>query len=260
VGLVGRRRELAAIERLLERGGVLAIVGPAGSGKTALAEAALSAARARDIPVSREPGKPGLLVLDGDGDAGADRGEAGAVLVTATAGAERARLRDVRGLHYLRTLLAAPGREISALDLVAGGAGLVTRAAEPVLDAIGRETFRARLAEIDRLLDTAGAGPAAALTRERAALVDELRRATGLAGRPRRPTAEAERARVNATRALHTVLKRLDTAAPLAAAHLRASTTTGSPRRSRRRPTAGGWPPCCRKPGSRSAPAATSRT
>ena len=38
------------------------------------------------------------------------------------AGDERARLRDARGLHYLRALLAAPGREIAALDLVAGGA------------------------------------------------------------------------------------------------------------------------------------------
>jgi hypothetical protein len=36
------------------------------------------------------------------------------------AGPERARLRDSRGLHYLRALLAAPGSEIPALDLVAG--------------------------------------------------------------------------------------------------------------------------------------------
>ena len=40
------------------------------------------------------------------------------------AGREQARLRDSRGLHYLRALLAAPGREIAALDLAAGGAGL----------------------------------------------------------------------------------------------------------------------------------------
>ena len=40
------------------------------------------------------------------------------------AGGERARLRDGRGLHYLRALLAAPGRDIPALDLAAGGAGL----------------------------------------------------------------------------------------------------------------------------------------
>ena len=40
-----------------------------------------------------------------------------------TAGDEQARLRDGRGLHYLRALLAAPGRDIRTLDLAAGGAG-----------------------------------------------------------------------------------------------------------------------------------------
>ena len=35
------------------------------------------------------------------------------------AGAERARLRDGRGPHYLRALLATPGRDIAALDLAA---------------------------------------------------------------------------------------------------------------------------------------------
>ena len=40
------------------------------------------------------------------------------------AGPEQARLRDSRGLHYLRALLAAPGSEIPALDLAAGGPGL----------------------------------------------------------------------------------------------------------------------------------------
>jgi hypothetical protein len=57
--------------------------------------------------------------------------------------------------------------------------------------------------------------------------VAELRRATGLGGRPRRYGDEAERARVNATRALRTVLARIESAAPLAGAHLRASLRTG---------------------------------
>jgi hypothetical protein len=148
------------------------------------------------------------------------------------AGPESARLKDVRGLHYLRTLLAAPGREIAALDLVAGGAGLRVPPGEPVLDATARAAFRVRLAELDRALDAADrAGDVKAgqdLATERAALVAELRRAEGLAGRPRRQSAESERARVNATRALQAVLTRLEAVAPLAAAHLRASLRTGS--------------------------------
>ena len=62
-----------------------------------------------------------------------------------TAGGERARLRDGRGLHYLRALLAAPGRDIPALDLAAGGAGLAAAGTGPVLDAAARDAYRRRL-------------------------------------------------------------------------------------------------------------------
>ena len=148
------------------------------------------------------------------------------------AGAETARLRHVRGLSYLRTLVAAPGQEIAALDLVADGAGLVVPPGDDVLDATARNVYQARLAVLEAQLDeTDRAGDATqaqALTAERDALVCQLRTATGIGGRPRQQTAEAERARVNATRALGTVLNRLETVAPLAAAHLRASLRTGA--------------------------------
>ena len=147
-------------------------------------------------------------------------------------GAEHARLRDGRGLRHLRTLLANPGREIAALDLVAGGAGLVPAPADPLLDATARTAYRKRLADLAGQLDAADrAGDVERATRlatERQALVGELRRAAGLGGRARRHNAEAERARVNATRALRTVLARLESLTPVAAAHLRASLHTGS--------------------------------
>ncbi|NMO54054.1 ATP-binding protein [Actinoplanes sp. TBRC 11911] len=158
------------------------------------------------------------------------------------AGPETARLNDVRGLHYLRTLLASPGREIAALDLVAGGAGLNVAPGEPVLDATARASFRQRLDMLESQLDAADrkgdVKAARTLDAERTALVAELRRAGGFGGRPRRQSAEAERARVNATRALQTVLTRLEVAAPLAAAHLRASLHTGN--RFRYQPAPGG--------------------
>jgi hypothetical protein len=158
------------------------------------------------------------------------------------AGAETARLKDVRGLHYLRTLLANPGQEIAALDLVAGGAGLRVPPGEPVLDATARAAFRERLDALDRQLDAADrkadVKAAQDLSAERTALVDELRRAGGLGGRPRRQSAEAERARVNATRALQAVMTRLEVVAPLTAAHLRASVRTGN--QFRYQPAAGG--------------------
>ncbi len=147
------------------------------------------------------------------------------------AGPETARLRDGRGVHHLRALLAAPGQEIPALDLVAGGAGLRVAPADPVLDDAARAAYRSRLAVLDEQLEAADrAGDpdaAAAIETERTALLAELRRATGLGGRPRTVSDEAERARVSATRALRATLERVAAAAPLAGAHLRASVHTG---------------------------------
>jgi len=147
------------------------------------------------------------------------------------AGDERVRLRDGRGIQYLRALVAAPGHEIASLDLVAQGAGLVAVREEPVLDAVGRTRFQQRLTDLDAQLDAADrAGDqqrAAEIDAERTALVDELRRATGLGGRPRATSSETERARVNVTRTLRSTIERIGITAPIAAEHLRASLRTG---------------------------------
>jgi tetratricopeptide (TPR) repeat protein len=149
-----------------------------------------------------------------------------------TAGHEHARLRDGRGPHYLRALLAVPGRDIPALDLAAGGAGLAAAGTGPVLDGTAREAYRRRLDVLAADLDAADrAGDRAAAERigtERQALTAELRRAAGLAGRNRLASPEAERARVNVTRTLRATIERIAPAAPLAAAHLRSSIRTGA--------------------------------
>jgi hypothetical protein len=129
------------------------------------------------------------------------------------AGGEQARLRDGRGLHYLRALLAAPGRDIPALDLAAGGAGLAAAGTGPVLDAAARDAYRRRLSALTAGLDAADrTGDHAAAERieaERQALTAELRRAAGLAGRNRQPSSDAERARVNVTRTLRATIERI---------------------------------------------------
>jgi tetratricopeptide (TPR) repeat protein len=149
-----------------------------------------------------------------------------------TAGAERARLRDGRGLHYLRALLAAPGRDIRALDLAAGGAGLAPGTTGPALDAAARDAYKRRLGEVSAALASADrAGDQAAAARaeaERSALLRELAGAAGLGGRAREAAPEAERARVNVTRTLRTAIERIAGGAPAVAAHLRASVRTGS--------------------------------
>ena len=150
---------------------------------------------------------------------------------TLYAGPEHARLRDVRGLHYLRSLLTAPGREIPALDLVAGGPGLASATPDPMLDVAAHAAYVHRLKDLDEQLDAADlAGDAAqshALATERRALLAELRRVSRPGGRSRDYPDEAERARVNATRALWSAVDRVQAAAPLAGTHLRAALRTG---------------------------------
>jgi tetratricopeptide (TPR) repeat protein len=147
------------------------------------------------------------------------------------AGSEHARLRDSRGLHYLGALLAAPGSDIPALDLAAGGPGLAACDTGPLLDDAARDAYRARIRGLDSELAAADrAGDSVRAERihdEREALATELRRATGLSGRQRRTSAEAERARVNVTRTLRAAIDRIARAAPIAGAHLDSSIRTG---------------------------------
>jgi hypothetical protein len=158
------------------------------------------------------------------------------------AGPEHARLQDSRGLHYLRALLAAPGSDIPALDLAAGRPGLVPSDGGPLLDATARSTYRHRIRQLDDELaaaDRTGDSIAAEqASRERQALISELQRATGLAGRPRRASPDAERARVNVTRTLRATIDRITLAAPIAGAHLASSIRTGT--KCRYQPAPGG--------------------
>jgi hypothetical protein len=134
------------------------------------------------------------------------------------------------------------GRDIPALDLAAGGAGLAATGTGSPLDHVARAAYRRRLTELDTELeaaDRAGDGHRAARAdAERQALLGELRRASGLAGRARTASSEAERARVNVTRTLRAAIDKIVLPAPGCAAHLRASVHTG--RACRYQPAPGG--------------------
>ena len=138
-------------------------------------------------------------------------------------------LRDAKGLTHIARLLAAPHVEFHALDLVAGpqtrGAdpsvavaeGIEIRArgegdAGPILDAQAKAAYRQRVGELQEVIDEAESfnDPERAAT-ARAELVfvaRELAGAVGLGGRDRKTGSDAERARVNVTRAIRTALKR----------------------------------------------------
>ncbi len=161
---------------------------------------------------------------------------------TAGCGDTRVRLRDTKGLRYLAALVAHPGVERHALDLVdqvegvaAADEGIDRRRlgdAGQVLDGRSRAAYRQRVADLrDEVDDALGAEDderAARLQRELDALVAELVRAFGLGGRDRRAASAAERARLNVTRALRAALAKLTDALPEAGAVLDRRVRTGT--------------------------------
>jgi hypothetical protein len=155
------------------------------------------------------------------------------------------RLHDAKGLAYLAVLLANPGREIHSLDLVTTGirspvvarteSELATahgpRDAGPVLDDQAKRAYRERIQELEAELDEAedwhDPERAARARHELDFLIHELAAATGLAGRDRRLGSDAERARVNVTRAIRSALARIREHDPELGRHLDQSVRTG---------------------------------
>ena len=145
--------------------------------------------------------------------------------------AVEARMPDSKGLRDLHELLANPRTEISATDL-ASDRMFAAPSAPPVLDARAKDEYRRRLDELDDAIDRAALHyrdeDAKKLEDERSALLDELRRATGLGGHSRRINDESERMRKAVTARIRDTLRRLDDRHPALAAHLRDSVRTGA--------------------------------
>jgi tetratricopeptide (TPR) repeat protein len=160
---------------------------------------------------------------------------------TAECAGERVRLADTKGMRYLAELVAAPGLERHALDLVDRvegvdtGDGAVDRRgigdAGEVLDGRARSHYRRRIEELRSLVEDAlavGHGERAeALQDELDQLVAHLAQAFGLGGRSRRSASAAERARLNVTRALRTATGKVADALPHAGAALDRRIRTG---------------------------------
>lgn len=147
------------------------------------------------------------------------------------------RMPDAKGLRDLHTLLGAPGTDIPAVRLLNPEGGREAVAArsfggDPVLDDEAKSRYRRHLARLDEEIDRAASlgddTRAAALDREREALLAELRAAAGLAGRDRRLGDEAERARKTVTARIRDTLRKLGERHPSLASHLRESINTGS--------------------------------
>jgi hypothetical protein len=157
------------------------------------------------------------------------------------------RIRDSKGMSYLARLLAAPSREVHAVDLVRGdartsGAGqyadkeeqlnIAEGDAGPMLDAEAKSAYRLRLAELDTELREAeewnDPERASRAQLEREMLVHELSAAVGLGGRDRSSGSPAERARISVTRAIRSAVRHIAEQDPALGAHLDATIRTGA--------------------------------
>jgi tetratricopeptide (TPR) repeat protein len=161
-------------------------------------------------------------------------------------GGDAFRVRDAKGMRYLARLLAAPGQEIHALDLVGAEAGPADRRGElepeltvagvgdagDLLDDRAKATYRQRIADLRDDIDEADAWndpERAARAREELEFIErELSAAVGLGGRSRKAASAAERARVNVTRATKAAMARLGDHSPALGAHLEQTVRTGT--------------------------------
>jgi tetratricopeptide (TPR) repeat protein len=144
------------------------------------------------------------------------------------------RLKDAKGLHYIAHLLAQPGEQIRALELVArigtasaegeetGAAKDLARSdtvagdlghAGEVLDAQAKSAYQRRLRELREELEEArelgNEVRAEQAEAEIEALAHELKSAVGLGGRDRRAASSSERARIAVTRAIRLALGKI---------------------------------------------------
>jgi tetratricopeptide (TPR) repeat protein len=156
------------------------------------------------------------------------------------------KVKETKGMRYLGMLLVSPGREIHVLDLVAVGRGVegsqraskpeaeshgIGELSTPVIDRAARKAYESRLIELQEDISEAesfGDDARAALARqEHDFLSTELAAALGLGGRDRALASNAERARVNVTRAIRTAVARIDSYSSLLGRHLDQSIQTG---------------------------------
>jgi hypothetical protein len=161
------------------------------------------------------------------------------------------RLLDSKGALYLARLLARPHIEIHVLDLAAPPVGddhegrpvsqheaaeLGLHAAAgndgALLDRRAKAAYRKRLEDLDEELREAtnfrDSERVARAETEKALLARELATAIGLGGRDRKSATAAERFRVNVTRALKAVMRKIAKADPELGRHLAASVRTGN--------------------------------
>ncbi len=140
-------------------------------------------------------------------------------------------LRNTKGIADLATLVGSPGADIDAVELMDGAAGWKRSTGADALDGRAIAAYRDRLGEIEVALDDADArGDVAESNRlddERAAIIGQLRAASGLGNRTRRLGDDVERARKAVSARIRDAIERIAVADAELGTYLQQTVTTG---------------------------------
>jgi class 3 adenylate cyclase len=140
-------------------------------------------------------------------------------------------MRNTKGLSDLATLVGSPGVDVDVVELMDGSAGPKRSTGDNVLDGRAIAAYRDRLGKIEVALDDADArgddAASARLDNERAAIIDQLRAASGLGNRIRRIGDDVERARKAVSARIRDAIDRITTADAELGEHLQRTVTTG---------------------------------
>jgi hypothetical protein len=143
-----------------------------------------------------------------------------------------AMVEDMVGVRHLATLVANPGVGIPAVDLAAPHQTTAPASAQAVLDGVALRQYRERLHELAGRISTAEQqGRTEQLDQLRAEqewIQKESRTGTGLGGRPRCFTEDAERSRVSVSKAIRRALERLAATDAVIGQQMRSSIQTGA--------------------------------
>ncbi|HET7545512.1 MAG TPA: AAA family ATPase [Polyangiaceae bacterium] len=149
------------------------------------------------LAVSSAPPRPSLSL--------AREGEGWSIAL----GSSRVHLRDSRGLELLARLVERPGEELHVLSLASDeGTALNESNSGDTIDPQAARAYRARLAEIARVMSRNPVRNKQALLRESELLQQQLAQAFGLHG-ARKSGSLSERARVNVQRRLRDAVRRV---------------------------------------------------
>nr|QEO73677.1 hypothetical protein [uncultured bacterium] len=130
------------------------------------------------------------------------------------------RVEDLVGMRYLARLVAQPGVEVPALELVGGQ----DSGNQSVMDSSARAAYLSRIRDLRAQLEE---NPTAQLEAELEALLSHLERETGFGGRTRNFAGPAERARTAVRKAIRRAIGAIATTAPATADALGDAVTTG---------------------------------